>query len=158
MPLVRSAEILIGCTALGRGVHVRYVGSETRLLVSPLWFVATDLFRSWRELMPSPVGLSYVARVAPARYASRLMAAWFVAEMAGNKLAGSLAAYSETYPGRAFLRYLCCNCDGFEDRTADRDAGAEASDRRKLDEACVKGRSREYWGRPRRLCIALLPP
>jgi POT family proton-dependent oligopeptide transporter len=102
MPLVRSPAILIGCTALGRGVHVRYVDSETRLLVSPLWFVATDLFRSWRELMPSPIGLSYVARVALARYASRLTAAWFVEEAAGNKLAGSLATYSETIQAGVF--------------------------------------------------------
>jgi POT family proton-dependent oligopeptide transporter len=68
--------------------------SETRLLVSPLWFVAADLFRSWGELLLSPVGLSYVTKVAPPRYASRLMAAWFLSEGLGNKLAGSLAAYS----------------------------------------------------------------
>jgi POT family proton-dependent oligopeptide transporter len=69
--------------------------SETRLLVSPMWFVATDLFRSWGELLLSPVGLSYVTKVAPARYGSRLMAAWFLAEGLGNKLAGSIAAYSD---------------------------------------------------------------
>ncbi len=68
--------------------------SEIFLLVSPLWFVATDLFRSWGELMLSPVGLSYVTKVAPARYASRLMAAWFLAEGVGNKVAGSIASYS----------------------------------------------------------------
>ncbi|HEY1501253.1 MAG TPA: peptide MFS transporter [Acidobacteriaceae bacterium] len=68
--------------------------SETWLLVSPLWFVATDLFRSWGELLVSPVGLSYVTKVAPARYGSRLMAAWFLAEGLGNKVAGSIAAYS----------------------------------------------------------------
>lgn len=68
--------------------------SETGLLVSPLWFVGTDLFRSWGELLLSPVGLAYVTKVAPARYGSRLMAAWFLAEGLGNKLAGSLAAYS----------------------------------------------------------------
>ena len=69
--------------------------SETHLLVSPIWFVATDLFRSWGELLLSPVGLSYVTKVAPARYGSRLMAAWFLAEGLGNKVAGSLAAYSD---------------------------------------------------------------
>ena len=68
--------------------------SEIFLLVSPLWFVATDLFRSWGELMLSPVGLSYVTKVAPVRYGSRLMAAWFLAEGIGNKFAGSIAAYS----------------------------------------------------------------
>ena len=69
--------------------------SEAHSLVNPLWFVATDLFRSWGELLLSPVGLSYVAKVAPVRYGSRLMAAWFLAEGLGNKLAGSLAAYSD---------------------------------------------------------------
>ena len=69
--------------------------SETRLLVSPVWFLATDLFRSWGELLVSPVGLSYITKVAPARYRSRLMAAWFLAEGLGNKLAGSIAAYSD---------------------------------------------------------------
>lgn len=76
--------------------------SQTSLLVSPLWFVATDLFRSWGELLLSPVGLSYVAKVAPVRYASRLMAAWFLAEGLGNKLAGSLAAYSDVIPASHF--------------------------------------------------------
>jgi POT family proton-dependent oligopeptide transporter len=76
--------------------------SETRLLVSPLWFVGTDLFRSWGELLLSPVGLSYVTKVAPARYGSRLMAAWFLAEGLGNKLAGSLASYSDVIPAGPF--------------------------------------------------------
>jgi POT family proton-dependent oligopeptide transporter len=70
--------------------------SETRALVSPIWFVSTDLFRSWGELLLSPVGLSYVTKVAPARYGSRLMAAWFMAEGLGNLLAGLLAAHSDT--------------------------------------------------------------
>jgi proton-dependent oligopeptide transporter, POT family len=69
--------------------------SEARLLLSPLWFVGTDLFRTWGELLLSPVGLSYVTKIAPARYGSRLMAAWFLAEGVGNKVAGSLAAYSD---------------------------------------------------------------
>ena len=76
--------------------------SESHSLVNPLWFVATDLFRSWGELLLSPVGLSYVAKVAPVRYGSRLMAAWFLAEGLGNKLAGSLAAYSDVIPSGQF--------------------------------------------------------
>jgi len=76
--------------------------SETFLLVSPLWFVGTDLFRSWGELMLSPVGLSYVTEIAPKRYGSRLMAAWFLAEGIGNKCAGSIAAYSGTIPASRF--------------------------------------------------------
>jgi POT family proton-dependent oligopeptide transporter len=67
-------------------------------LVSPLWFVATDLFRSWGELLLSPVGLAYISKVAPARYGSQLMAAWLLAEGIGNKLAGVLASYSDIIP------------------------------------------------------------
>jgi POT family proton-dependent oligopeptide transporter len=76
--------------------------SQASSLVSPLWFVATDLFRSWGELLLSPVGLAYVAKAAPVRYASRLMATWFLAEGLGNKLAGSLAAYSDVIPAARF--------------------------------------------------------
>lgn len=68
--------------------------SERFLLISPLWFVGTDLFRSWGELMLSPVGLAYVTEMAPTRFGSQLMAAWFLAEGIGNKLAGSIAALS----------------------------------------------------------------
>lgn len=76
--------------------------SEVRIWVSPLWFVATDLFRSWGELLVSPVGLAYVTKVAPARYTSRLMAAWFFAEGVGNKLAGVIASYSAVIPAGFF--------------------------------------------------------
>ena len=72
--------------------------SQSFPLVSPLWFVATDLFRSWGELLLSPVGLAYISKVAPARYASQLMAAWLLAEGLGNKLAGFLASYSDIIP------------------------------------------------------------
>ena len=68
--------------------------SESVSVVSPLWFIAIDVFRSWGELLLSPVGLSYITEIAPRHYQSRLMAAWFLAEGLGNKLAGSLAAQS----------------------------------------------------------------
>ncbi len=81
--------------------------SETFLLVSPLWFVATDLFRSWGELMLSPVGLAYVTEIAPTRYGSRLMAAWFLAEGIGNKFAGSIAAHSGSIrAGRFYAMFV----------------------------------------------------
>ena len=91
-------KMALGYVLLAVGFTFATLGgyrSETRLLISPAWFVATDLFRSWGELLLSPVGLSYVTQVAPARYGSRLMAAWFLAEGLGNKLAGSIAAYSD---------------------------------------------------------------
>ena len=72
--------------------------SQSFPLVSPLWFVASDLFRSWGELLLSPVGLAYISKVAPPRYGSQLMAFWLLAEGLGNKLAGFLASYSDIIP------------------------------------------------------------
>jgi POT family proton-dependent oligopeptide transporter len=46
------------------------------------------------------VGLSYVTKLAPARFASLLMGAWFLANAAANKIAGALAGLTPL-PGEA---------------------------------------------------------
>ncbi len=60
-----------------------------------LWMVAAYLFQTVGELVLSPVGLSMVTKLAPARYASALMGVWFLSNAAGNKLAGSIGALAE---------------------------------------------------------------
>jgi len=46
----------------------------------------------WGELCLSPIGLSLVNKLAPLRFASLLMAVWFMANAAANVLAGKLSA------------------------------------------------------------------
>ena len=46
------------------------------------------LHHTWGELCLSPVGLSYVTKIAPVRFASLLMGAWFLANAAANYLGG----------------------------------------------------------------------
>jgi POT family proton-dependent oligopeptide transporter len=67
-------------------------------LVSPMWLVWAYTFHTFGELCLSPVGLSYVTKVAPVRFASLLMGVWFLANAAANKIAGAVAAYTPT-PG-----------------------------------------------------------
>ncbi len=55
------------------------------------------------ELCLSPVGLSFVTKTAPARYAALLMSAWFLANGIGDKLSGSLAAIASTMPAARFF-------------------------------------------------------
>ena len=69
--------------------------------VSPLWLVMAYLFHTWGELCLSPVGLSYVSKVAPGRLASLLMGVWFLANAAANKLGGTLAAMTENIHSQA---------------------------------------------------------
>jgi POT family proton-dependent oligopeptide transporter len=54
--------------------------------VSPLWLIAAYMVISLAELMLSPMGLSLVSKVAPARMRGLMMGGWFVATAIGNKL------------------------------------------------------------------------
>jgi POT family proton-dependent oligopeptide transporter len=72
-------------------------------LVSPWWLVTTYVVQVLGEMCLSPVGLSYVTKVAPARYASLLMATWFFATALGNKLAGALASLAPSMSNASFF-------------------------------------------------------
>ncbi|HET7396793.1 MAG TPA: peptide MFS transporter [Gammaproteobacteria bacterium] len=57
----------------------------------PTWLVMCYLFQTFGELCLSPVGLSSVTKLAPARYLSQMMGTWFMADALGNVLAGLAA-------------------------------------------------------------------
>ncbi|MDR1493762.1 MAG: oligopeptide:H+ symporter [Planctomycetaceae bacterium] len=64
-------------------------------LSAPYWLLWCYIFSTWGELCLSPVGLSMVSKLAPARYASLFMGVWFLSSFVGNFLAGKLAAIFE---------------------------------------------------------------
>lgn len=70
-------------------------GVDPTVKVSMLWITGMYAFHSFGELCLSPIGLSLVNKLAPLRFASLLMAVWFLANAAANKLAGTL---STLYP------------------------------------------------------------
>ena len=57
-------------------------------LVSPLWLVVVYLFQSFGELCLSPVGLSAVTKLAPARMVGLMMGVWFLSISIGSYIAG----------------------------------------------------------------------
>jgi POT family proton-dependent oligopeptide transporter len=61
-------------------------------LANPGWLAVAYLLHTWGELCLSPVGLSLVTKLAPARLAALLMGVWFLANFAANWLAGRTAA------------------------------------------------------------------
>jgi POT family proton-dependent oligopeptide transporter len=96
-----ALKMTIGLALLGVGFLFMAVGgshADTGKLVSPMWLVWAYTFHTFGELCLSPVGLSYVTKVAPVRFASLLMGVWFLANAAANKVAGAVAAYTPT-PG-----------------------------------------------------------
>lgn len=60
--------------------------------VSPLWLVGLFLLQTIGELLLSPVGLSMMTKLAPARMVGLMMGIWFLGDALGNKLAGVLAS------------------------------------------------------------------
>jgi POT family proton-dependent oligopeptide transporter len=54
--------------------------------VSPWWLVGTYAVLTVAELLLSPMGLSLVSKVSPAKYLGLMMGGWFVATAIGNKL------------------------------------------------------------------------
>ncbi len=96
-------KMSIGLALLGAGFLLLVIGggrADAGIKVSPLWLVGAFLFHTFGELCLSPVGLSYVTKVAPVKFASLLMGVWFLANAAANKVAGFLAGYTPL-PGQA---------------------------------------------------------
>ena len=65
--------------------------------VSPLWLALVYLLHTIGELCLSPVGLSAMTRLAPARIAGLVMGVWFLAASVGNYLGGAVASLYETF-------------------------------------------------------------
>lgn len=58
------------------------------------WLVLAYLLHTLGELCTSPVALSFITKLAPARYVAFMMGAYFAATGLGNKLAGALGEWS----------------------------------------------------------------
>ncbi|MBO4557617.1 MAG: peptide MFS transporter [Bacteroidales bacterium] len=55
-------------------------------LVSPYWLITVYLVLTFGELLLSPMGISFVSKVAPPKYKGMMMGMWFVATALGNFL------------------------------------------------------------------------
>ena len=55
-------------------------------LVSPNWLISTYFVLTIAELLLSPIGISFVSKVAPPQYKGMMMGGWFVATAIGNFL------------------------------------------------------------------------
>ena len=64
----------------------------TASFVSPNWLVSTYLVLTFGELLLSPMGISFVSKVAPPKYKGMMMGGWFVAAAIGNYLTSVASA------------------------------------------------------------------
>jgi POT family proton-dependent oligopeptide transporter len=94
------AKFSLGLFFLGAGFAVMILAATAATggnQVSPLWLVLTYLLHTVGELCLSPVGLSAMTKLAPARVTGLMMGVWFLASSVGNKIAGTVAGLYESF-------------------------------------------------------------
>jgi len=87
-----GAKFGLGLLQLGLSFLVMMVAAQTVLhtghRVLPVWLIVTYLLQTTGEMCLSPIGLSNVTKLAPARYSSQMMGTWFLGAAIGNLAAG----------------------------------------------------------------------
>ena len=73
--------MMLSCIGLPATQHPQHVAD-----VTPNLLVSTYLILTFAELLLSPIGISFVTKVAPPKYRGMMMGGWFVATALGNKL------------------------------------------------------------------------
>ena len=95
------AKFSIGLVLVGLGfvaVTMAAVKGASGAKVSPGWLLVCYFFHTSGELCLSPVGLSAMTKLAPARVAGLMMGVWFMSIAMGNYVGGRLAAFYGDLP------------------------------------------------------------
>jgi POT family proton-dependent oligopeptide transporter len=85
------AKFGLGLLLMGAGFLVMFAAAGYVVQgekVLPTWLVLTYLLHTFGELCLSPVGLSSMTKLAPARFGGQIMGVWFLATAIGDNLAG----------------------------------------------------------------------
>jgi len=100
------AKMGIGCILLASAFLI-LIPPARELAVSPrasIWWLAACTFvLTLGEIYLSPVGLSLVTKIAPARIVSLMMGVWFLSSFFGNYLSGYLGTFWERMPKEHFF-------------------------------------------------------
>ncbi len=87
-------KFAFGLLLLGIGFFVMYFAAKIAAsgdLAAPYWLILTYMLHTFGELSLSPVGLSLVTKLSPAKYQGQMMGIWFLSISLGNLMAGLIA-------------------------------------------------------------------
>lgn len=102
----------IGMILLGIGFGALAYGSSTipqgakTASVSLIWLVLAYLFHTMGELCVSPVGLSYVSKLVPAKKIGMMFGIWYLVNALGNYLAAKTGSYIDTIVEQFSMSYF----------------------------------------------------
>jgi POT family proton-dependent oligopeptide transporter len=84
--------ILVICSfPLASPAELKAQGGVSSTLVSPNWLISTYFVLTFAELLLSPIGISFVTKVAPPKYKGMMMGMWFCVTAIGNYLTSVIA-------------------------------------------------------------------
>jgi POT family proton-dependent oligopeptide transporter len=87
-------KMAIGCFLIGMAFLIIPLASNfitiEKSLSNLAWLASATLVVTLGELYLSPIGLSFVTKLAPARFMSMMMGMWLMSSFIGNYLAGVL--------------------------------------------------------------------
>jgi len=89
--------LFVGLGFLGVAIAAQLYERDKQL-VSPMWLVACYFFHTLGELSLSPVGMSTVSKLAPARVLGLMMGVWYLSISLGNFIGGRVAGQFEKFP------------------------------------------------------------
>ena len=102
-------KMAMGCVMLGLGFVVMIAatsGMAADAKRSLAWLFGSTAIFTLGELYLSPIGLSFVTKVSPARIVSMMMGVWFLANFIGNYANGRLGMLYEQMPKTQFFLIL----------------------------------------------------
>jgi proton-dependent oligopeptide transporter, POT family len=94
------AKFAAGLVLVGAGFAVLIWAAkmaEQGVQVSPMWLTLTYFLHTCGELCLSPVGLSAMTKLAPARIGGLMMGVWFLATSVGNFIGGRVSSLYESW-------------------------------------------------------------
>ncbi|MBN1300292.1 MAG: peptide MFS transporter [Melioribacteraceae bacterium] len=109
MLITALAYVIMVVASVGLAPVHSLNGGTSPITVSPFFLVSTYFTLTIAELHLSPMGLSFVSKVAPPRMKGLLMGGWFGATAIGNYLAGFVGRfYQEWELWQFFLILIVC--------------------------------------------------
>jgi POT family proton-dependent oligopeptide transporter len=102
-------KFALGLLQLGLGFAALWLGAQTadaRGMVAMGWLLLTYLLHTTGELCLSPVGLSMVTRLSPARLVSTVMGGWFLATAGSQFLAAVIAQFTRVGQAGAEAKWI----------------------------------------------------
>jgi len=106
-----AAKIFTGMLFMGLSMIVMVFaslagGNKDANLMSPAWLISTYFFVTIAEILISPMGQSFVSKVAPPRLQGLMMGGWFAATAAGSYGSGLLGKSYSNFAHHEFFLLL----------------------------------------------------